>query len=63
MPFNGLIPITSQVVASFNAITALGWLTNLAALSCVLGLLIGLIVAVAYFISLITGHYEISDDA
>lgn len=60
-PFNWALPITSQVIALFNVSTALGVAPELSALSCVLGLLVGLVVAITYFISLLTGHYETED--
>ena len=57
-PFNWILPITAQLLSLFGVLAALGFLDGLAPLACVLLLLMGLIVAITYFIVLMTGDKE-----
>jgi hypothetical protein len=57
-PFNWILPITAQLLSVFGVLAAVGYLDGLAALACVLLLLMGFIVAITYFIVLLTGHKE-----
>jgi len=58
VPFNWALPISAQLLSIFSVLTAVGYLSDLAALACVLMLLMGFIVAITYFIVLLTGHNE-----
>ena len=58
-PFNWALPITAEIIAILNVATALGYFEHLLQLSCVLALLLGLVVAISYFISLLTGYHDV----
>jgi hypothetical protein len=54
-PINWLLPIAAFCVGAFN-LAAATYVPHLAPLSSVLAMLTGLVVAITYFISLLTGH-------
>lgn len=58
VPINWALPITALGFVIFNAVTAAGGLDGMAPVACVSALLLGLVVAIAYFISLLTGYFE-----
>ncbi len=58
VPFNWVLPITAQLLSVFCVLAAVGYLDGLAALACVLMLLMGFVVAITYFIVLLMGHKE-----
>ncbi len=58
VPFNWILPVTAQILSFFSVLTAVGFIDGMAALACVLMLLMGFIVAITYFIVLLTGHKE-----
>ncbi len=57
-PLNWALPLLAYGIGGFSALTASNIIEVKAALACVLGLLMGLIVAVTYFINLLTGQHE-----
>ena len=58
VPLNWTLPILAYGVGGFSALTASNVIEAEAALACVIGLLMGLIVAVTYFINLLTGQHD-----
>ena len=57
VPFNWALPILALCAGSASAAAAAGMLPGYAALTTVLTMLMGLVVAVTYFVSLLTGYY------
>ena len=63
MPFNWALPCIAITVGSASALAAADVLPGYAALTSVLTMLIGLLVAVTYFVSLLTGYHGNDESA